>query len=195
MKGFKICMLSLLLTTLASCGSPPAAENVSLQTASLETASPQPEPPVMGYEPEPQPEPKEVVFDPNSISHEYYETTKVEVQRFIEDLNRTIRGKNYNSWKSALSEEFFATISSPEYLRRINATDGMRTRNIVLRTPEDYFIHVVVPSRANSRVDDIEFVSRNKVKAYTVTVNREGQPQRLRLYDLEKIENMWKIVS
>jgi uncharacterized protein YigE (DUF2233 family) len=50
---------------------------------------------------------------------------------------------------------------------------------------------VVVPSRANDRVDDIEFASQKRVKAYTVTPNGT----RLRLYDLEHIGDQWKIIN
>jgi uncharacterized protein YigE (DUF2233 family) len=59
-----------------------------------------------------------------------------------------------------------------------------------LSNARDYFIHVVVPSRANSRVDDIEFVDTKRVKAFMVT----SQGQRLRLYDLEDFGEGWKIV-
>jgi uncharacterized protein YigE (DUF2233 family) len=49
----------------------------------------------------------------------------------------------------------------------------------------------VVPSRANDRVDDISFVSPQRIKVYTV--NNKGE--RLRLYDLENLGNGWKIIN
>ncbi|MDR0322744.1 MAG: hypothetical protein LBI28_14715 [Treponema sp.] len=134
-------------------------------------------------------------FNPGGISQEYYVSTREEVQRFIESLNIVIQRGDYSAWRRALSPEYFAEISSAENLRRISDQPGMKTRRIVLRTPEDYFTHVVVPSRANLRVDDIEFISRNRVKAFTVTTNRAGDEQRLRLYDLEKIGNSWTIIN
>ena len=137
----------------------------------------------------------EAVFDSASISQEVYESTKVDVQVFIEELNGIIRAKNYNAWKAALSEEFFNEISSPEYLQRISEMDAMKTRKIILRTTRDYFINVVVPARANSRVDDIEFISLNRVKAFTLYTNRENITQRLRLYDLERSGDSWKIIN
>jgi hypothetical protein len=71
----------------------------------------------------------------------------------------------------------------------------MKTRKIVLKTAEDYFIHVVVPSRANSRVDDIEFIGQNRVKAFSVNKNRAGEEQRLVLYNLERSGNSWIIIN
>jgi len=134
-------------------------------------------------------------FDLSSISQEYYASTKEEVQHIIEGLNESIRKKDYEAWKTALSTEYFAGISSPENLTLMSEQPAMKTRKIVLKTAEDYFIHVVVPSRANSRVDDIEFVNRERVKAFTVNTNKAGEEQKLRLYDLEKISNTWKIIN
>ena len=135
------------------------------------------------------------VFDPSRISQQHFNTTREEVQRFIEGLNQIIRSRNFNAWRAALSDEYFEEISSPENLRDISAQPAMRTRRIVLRTAEDYFQYVVVPSRADLHVDDIEFITMNRVKAFTVTRNRAGEEVRLRLYDLEKIGNTWTIIN
>jgi hypothetical protein len=137
----------------------------------------------------------EETFNPSSVSREYYDTTMDEVRHFINDLNHVIGSRNYNSWRAALSDGYFNEISSQEYLQQLSEQPAMKTRRIVLRTPQDYFTYVVVPSRANSRVDAIEFINRNRVKAFTVTTNRAGEVQRLRLYDLEKIGNTWKIIN
>jgi hypothetical protein len=134
-------------------------------------------------------------FDPKTISREQYDSTMVEVKRFIEDLNRTISNKNYNSWRTVLSQEYFNEISSQKFLNEMSEQPAMKTQKIVLKTPQDYFNYVVVPSRANSRADDIEFIDRNRVKVYTFNTNRQGEEQRLRLYDLEKIANSWKIIN
>jgi hypothetical protein len=185
---------------IISCGSDPKAEITDILSppAEIDTISADnisiipnipnipniPHPPVEG-----------LAFDPHSVSQDRFNSTKIEVQHFIEELNRIIRNKNYTAWKAELSPSFFAEISSRQFLQQVSETDAMKNRGIVLRTPEDYFINVVVPSRANSRVDDIEFVSQNRVKAYTVMTNRDGQPQRLRLYELEYIEKIWRIVN
>jgi hypothetical protein len=134
-------------------------------------------------------------FDPGTISKDQYDSTMSEVKRFVEDLNRIINNKNYNSWRTALSQEYFNEISSQQYLNYVSEQPAMKTQKIVLKTPQDYFNNVVVPSRANSRADDIEFIDRNRVKVYTVNTNRQGEEQRLRLYDLEKIGNSWKIIN
>jgi len=134
-------------------------------------------------------------FDPKLVSIAQHDSTLDEVKRFIGSLNDIISKKNYSAWKAALSQDYLKEISSPEFLKEISDSPALKTRNIVLRTPEDYFINVVVPSRANSRVDDIEFVGTNRVKAFTIIKNRTGDEQWLVLYDLEKVSNSWLIIN
>jgi hypothetical protein len=132
---------------------------------------------------------------PMKVSKAEYDSTKVDVQHFIEELNQIIRRKDYNAWKAALSKEYFAQIASPENLQQVSELPAMKTRGITLKSAEDYFINVVVPSRANSRVDDIEFIGEHRVKAFTIMTTNSGEEQRLRLYDLEKTGNIWKIIN
>jgi len=189
----------LIVIFIVSCGSTdtpapvvPATVPAPVQTpVTVEQENITQNDPIVGVEVEN----VEEEFNPYTVTQEYYDSTKDEVQHFIEDLNKIIRDGNYNLWRAALSDEYFMEISSQENLQLVSDQPAMRTRRIVLRTAEDYFLYVVVPSRANSRVDDIEFISRDRVKAYTVNITRTGEEQRLRLYDLEKIGNTWKIIN
>ncbi|MCL1927473.1 MAG: hypothetical protein FWG07_01590 [Treponema sp.] len=130
-------------------------------------------------------------FDPASITQEERDTAKIEIQQLIQRLNGIIRAKNYNAWVTYLDSGYFTTISSKDFLDRVSQSTVLVRQKIVLKSAQDYFNHVVVPSRANDHVDDIEFVSPSRVKAYTV--NNTGS--RLRLYDLEKAEEGWKIIN
>ena len=146
-----------------------------------------------------EPEPGNV--DPGAhgeVSQEVYDSTLAEVQRFIDNLNKTITGKDYASWRNYLSDEYFQQISSTEFLANASESPALKSKKVVLRSPNDYFINVVVPSRANSRVDEIEFETDNMVRAYFVetrTVRGEQETRRLRLYGLIKIDDNWKIVN
>jgi hypothetical protein len=135
-------------------------------------------------------------FDIRTVSQAQHDSTLDEVKRFIGNLNDIISKKNYNAWKATLSQNYFKEISSSQFLKQVSDSPAMKTRNIVLRTPEDYFDNVVVPSRADSRVDDIEFIEINRVQAFSILKNsRTGEEQRLVLYDLEKVNNSWLIVN
>ena len=153
---------------------------------------------------EPATEPEEF-FDPGSISEEVYAAAKAEIQHLIEDLNGIIRARNYNAWLSNLSDSYLQLISSPDFLadrtEELFRRDQVVAQNLgrdprmvekrILRNPRDYFTNVVVPSRSNDRVDDIDFVSANNVKAYTF----DQRGQRLVLYNLAIIDGKWKIIN
>jgi len=126
-------------------------------------------------------------FSQDMITVEFFATTMEEITQFVENLNQIIRNRNFQAWRAYLSSDYLGYISSADHLRQLSELPAMRTRNIVLRTVEDYFIHVVVPSRANLRVGNIEFVDMNRVKAF--------DDRGLRLYDLEKINNSWTIIN
>ena len=138
-----------------------------------------------------------------AVSREVYDNTLAEVRLFIDGLNKTISAKNYTGWRDALSDEYFGKISSPEFLAEASEQPSLKTRKIVLRSANDYFGQVVVPSRANSRVDEIEFEDDNRVKAYFVETRNvkdannttRTETRRLRLYDLIKVDDKWKIVN
>jgi hypothetical protein len=185
-------LIVLVIILSVSCESKPATTaveiNNDMEINNIEQVQP-------GLVRIPEPAEQDESFDPRTVSQTQYAETREEVQHFIEGLNRIIGNKNYSAWRSALSNEYFRRISSPENLRQMSEQPALKTKNIVLRTPQDYFNNVVVPSRANSRVDDIEFIGRNRVKAFTVNKNRAGEEQRLVLYDLEKVGNSWIIIN
>jgi hypothetical protein len=170
----------LILACLMACTGQPSGQT-----------TPPPAPPAPVQEPVLPETPSPEDFDPATISQEVFESTKIDVQKLIEDLNRIIRARDYNAWVAQLSEAYFETICSPEFLARTSDSTRLKQQRIVLASPEDYFTHVVVPSRANDRVDDIEFTGQNRVKAYTLT----PRGQRLRLYELEKTGDSWKIMN
>ncbi|MDR2445116.1 MAG: hypothetical protein LBD44_04185 [Spirochaetaceae bacterium] len=132
---------------------------------------------------------KTAEFDPSSITPEVYEETKHDIFRFIDNLNSIIKDKRYSVWMQYLDTEYYQYINSPDYLRGISKAKILTSRKIVLSDAYDYFIHVVVPSRSNDKVDDIEFLSENRVKAINIYNGR-----RVILYDLEKTQSGWKIV-
>jgi hypothetical protein len=175
MKGH-IILSVILVMVVFSCATGPAPEP-STAAPAIET------PPV------------EESFDSGNISEELYNTTKAEVQTLIDNLNGIIRNKDYEAWVDYLDTAYFAGITSPEYLREVSNSAALKSQKIILKTPRDYFTHVVVPSRSNSRVndrvDDIEFITYDRVKAYTVT----EKGQRVRLYDLGKTGSGWKILN
>jgi hypothetical protein len=139
-------------------------------------------------------EEEEAGFDPLSITVQEKETTMGEMRLLIAEINRVIRAKDYERWVAYLAEDFITAINSPDYLAQLSESSRqLKGQNIVLRTPQDYFTYVVVASRENIRVDasldDIEFLSHNRVKAFTLNARK----QRLRLFEFVKAGDAWKI--
>jgi len=132
---------------------------------------------------------EEAPFDPNSISVELKEITFFDVKAFIGKLNSIIQAKNYEEWLAELTQEYRDYYSSAETLARISEAAVLKRQKIVLNSLYDYFIHVVYPSRQKDRVDDIEFIDESRIRAITLNVKGE----RLVLYNLEKIDDIWKI--
>jgi hypothetical protein len=130
-----------------------------------------------------------VPFDPASVSVELKQTTFVNVQELILNLNSIIQSKDFEEWSKVLTQEYLQHYSSPETLARLSESSVLKRQGIVLKSLSDYFNYVVYPSRQNDRVDDIEFIEPAKIKA--IIINPKGE--RLVLYNLEKIGDTWKI--
>lgn len=175
---------SALIAFLVGCSSSPPARTVPQSQA----------------EPVPEVPPAEVVkpvekaadtetFDPSTVSQQEYDSTKSDVQVLIERLNAIIQQRDYDTWTSYLTEEYKSRMSDPQYLATQSESKVLQKFNIKLRTLKDYFFYVVVPSRKTEQVDEITFIGPHRVRAYMFSPKGE----KLLLYDLEKINDMWKI--
>lgn len=129
------------------------------------------------------------LFDPKTVSAELKETTFFDVKALIQKLNTIIQLKDYNAWLAVLSPEYLEYYSSADTLARLSESPVLKRQGLSLHTLNDYFLNVVYPSRQNDRIDDIEFIAPNKIRAIIITVKGE----RLVLYNLEKIGDIWKI--
>jgi len=211
-------LLLLLSGLVLSCGTGPKPETLSLAPEPTEPT--EPETPFIPSEPTveeieiseeiPVEEPVQVSvvkeFDPNNVSKAVYQAAKLDITYLIIKLNYIIKARDYDEWVKHLADSYFMEISDKNFLEekteelyrrdQIVAQNTGRDPNavekVVLRTAKDYFDRVVVPSRANDRLDDISFISEDRVRAYTVD-DRRGQ--RLVLYDLAFINHNWLIVN
>jgi hypothetical protein len=128
-------------------------------------------------------------FDPAKITAEVKTATFVDVRTLIDSLNLLVRRQDYTAWLSHLTDEYISFYSDPLILAKYSEYPIIKRKGIKLLTLKDYFINVVYPSHQNDKVDDIEFVSENLIKA--ITVSPKGD--RNILYMLEKHGDAWKI--
>lgn len=122
------------------------------------------------------------------VSVEVYERTFSEIEETIEELNRVIQARDFRRWQGYLTKEYIDTYSDPLTLRELSETPILQRNNIVLTNLRDYFDWVVVPSRANARLDDLRFVRNNQVEAIM-----EVRGQRVILYQLTNVDGDWKV--
>lgn len=136
-------------------------------------------------EPEPESEPEPT---PPEVSEELYDRTFSAVEEMITEFNRIIANRDFGAWKGHLTERYIRTYSDPDVLEQSSQSSVLVRNNIVLRDLQDYFTYVVVPSRANARLDDLVFVSEDTVEAIMVINER-----RYVLYLLKNVDDRWKI--
>jgi len=132
---------------------------------------------------------KAETFDPSVVTEEVKTATFVDVRTLIDSLNQIIRQKDYDAWLKHLTKAYVKYYSDPAILALYSEYPVIKRKGIKLQTLQDYFIYVVYPSRQNDKVDDIEFVGTNLIKA--ITINSKGD--RNILYMLEKHGDAWKI--
>ncbi|MDR0598868.1 MAG: hypothetical protein LBG84_02130 [Treponema sp.] len=132
-------------------------------------------------------------FNPATVSPEERTVALRDCQELIKTLNGIIERKDYNTWVSYLDPVYVNLINNPVYLKNISLnSDRLKYNNIILKSPQDFFYNVVVPSRRSNHVDDIDFVASNIVKAFQINAKAGTK---IRLYYLKKYPNGWKITA
>ena len=142
--------------------------------------------------------PAVIVQEQPEVNQELYYSTRDEVQKFIGDLNNIIKSKDFRAWEAFLSPDYIAAVTSPVNLRYISDFAIMKRYNIVLKDLRDYFNYVVIPARDDDRIRsgnvDIEYISDKRVTVFISRTTEAGEQVSEILYDLEKIDNSWKII-
>lgn len=202
--GAMILVLTLLFAACAGGPEPtpeePAAEEPAAEEAPGEREpTPEPEPEEepepeaeaepaeeaqVPEEPEEEPDPEE----PIEVSEEVYEQTFDEIEATIEELNAVISARNFERWKTYLTDAYLEEYSDPQRLAEISQMPILERNDIKLTSLRDYFNWVVVPSRQDARLDDLRFLSENEVYAI---MNINGNP--VILYRLRKVDGRWKV--
>jgi len=127
-------------------------------------------------------------FDPTTVTVAEKKATLFDARALIEKLNAIIAAKDFEAWLAYLTDEYRIFLSDPAQLATYSELTQKKL-GIPTRTLKDYFLNVVCLSRKNARLDDIEFIGADRIKA--LTINAKGES--LVLYYLEKKNDTWKI--
>ena len=196
-----ILLLFFLFLYCCSSSSPPQNDVTQTESKPQPSETPAEKQPEAEQKPEEKPEetkPEEIAEKPEEkpveeppkfeVSEEVYKQTFGDIKSVIEELNRIIQNREYKNWLTYLTENYVKNTSRPEYLRRWQRDPRLKEKNIVLRTLKDYFDYVVVPTRSEAKLDEIEFLDDTRVYAYTVF-----ESKKYLLYNLLRTEKGWKI--
>ena len=161
------------LLTFYSCSTPPEAIPEPIEET--KTVVPKEEPVVV--EPE--------VFE---VTQDLYDKTFEEINAFITEMDSVIAKKDFDTWMDNLSQAYIDVYSDKEVLDKKSESPILQMNNVKLKSIKDYFIEVVVPSRMQLELEEIEFEDKNFVTAWT-----SFKSNRTKLYQLELIDETWKI--
>jgi hypothetical protein len=121
-------------------------------------------------------------------SEELYRKTFREVQDVVAAITKIIAAGDYDGWKGYLTEEYVQSRSSAAFLADASNAAVLKKSGIVLKSLRDYFDNVVVRSRLQATLDDIQFLDESHVKAIALV---QGTP--VILYYLVQENGRWKI--
>lgn len=200
-KNFYFLGLCLVVILIGSCASAPETKPASVaETQVNEEKAQQVQEPAVVEKPVEEAKPKaeapktadeEVVaqFEGVSITKKDKEIAKSEIEEVVKKLNEITAKKDYGRWRYWLSKDYIKEFSKPEVLKK--TSDGLPSnlKGKQLKSIEDYFYYVFVPSRQNGRVDDIVYLTPTKVRVLKITTT-----QSLIFYNLEKIDDRWLLV-
>jgi len=182
-------LIGVLLGTAvlaAACASPPARppkEAPAETAAPATTAQPKTDGAATTPAPATNPPAKEFV-----ASEELYLKTFREVQDVVAAITKIIAAGDYDGWRGYLTEEYIQSRSTAEFLADASNAAVLKKNGIVLKSLRDYFDNVVVRSRLQATLDDIQFLDETHVKAIALV---QGTP--VILYYLVHEDGRWKI--
>jgi len=165
-----ICILMAAAVGLCGCASQPSAAPTKPQTPDSSETSP------------PDDSQKFVV------TPELYNRTFDEVKEVIAALTSLIKKRDYEGWRSYLTADYITRTSDPRFLDKASRSGTLEKSGIVLHSLKDYFENVVVRSRVQATLTDINFVDEMHVKALAVV---DGRP--VILYYLVQEDGRWKV--
>lgn len=121
------------------------------------------------------------------IPYEVFEEDKNQIFVIINDLDRIMKKKDFNSWFNYLTPESQEYWSNKHNLQQlslyISASGGFKINNI-----REYFETFFIPSRRGRIVDEIRYVTPDYVKVVQYTEQTD-----IIYYFFEKCDGEWKL--
>lgn len=100
------------------------------------------------------------------VTVEEFEEDKAAILRIIEELSVIMNNGDKGLWLTYIDPESQVYYSNTTNLRKVR--EKLPNKQIQLHGIGDYFKYVFIPSRKNSQIDEIRYISRNNIKAVQV---------------------------
>lgn len=120
------------------------------------------------------------------ISMETYEMDKKIILQKIAELNTIMKDKNYKSWLNYIEQSSINYWSMKSNLSTVSKQ--LPVKGLNLKTLEDYFKYVFIPSRMGRRIDEIRYISSTSIKAVQVR-----NDETIVYYNFKKIDDDWLV--
>jgi hypothetical protein len=122
------------------------------------------------------------------VTKELYTKVFTEIGDLITTLDSVIKEKNYDEWLTYLSDEYVERTGSAGFLQAASSSPLLQNSHVTLKTLKDYFLNVVVPSRAQAALDRLDFIDSAHVKAITI---HDGDA--IILYLFVRVDDRWVV--
>lgn len=119
-----------------------------------------------------------------SITQDAFLADKKEILEKIDALAQIMHAQDYGKWLYYLSPSSKAYWQDQKNLKDVSSL--LPVKGYTLKNLEDYFRMIFIPSRQNSKVDEIRYISPTHVKAVQVRGNQD-----VVYYFFVKINNTW----
>lgn len=120
------------------------------------------------------------------VSKDTYEKDKKFILSMINELNAVMKSKNYKAWLNYVEPNSVNYWSQKKNLSA--ASKQLPVKGIQLKSLEDYFNYVFIPSRMGKNIDEIRYVSSKSIKA--VQLKNEDT---VIYYNFKKIGDDWLV--
>ena len=128
-----------------------------------------------------------------NISLDTFNADKAAIIKKITELNAIMAKRDYNSWLRYIDPESQKYWSSTANLAKASEKLPKKLKGLKLRTLQDYFIYVFIPSRSGRTIDEIRYNSADSIRAVQVSKNDDGTNRIVVYYNFVKQDGDWKV--
>lgn len=120
------------------------------------------------------------------VSRDTFENDKRIIMKKIDELSLIMADKNYKAWRGYIDSESLTYWGRISNLKK--AQSKLPIKGLQLKTLEDYFKYVFVPSRVGRIITEIRYISDKSVKAIEIE-----ESQDVVYYYFYKVNGEWMV--